>query len=265
MKQQKDKPIGVLDSGLGGLTVVRELGRLLPSESIVYFGDNANVPYGNRPKEEILKLTFAMLDFLQSKDVKIAAIACNTISTLIEEFRPRYKFPVVSIIETACEYVAAQRLSQVGVFATEFTVKQGHYERLIKKQSPETFVFSQPSQYLAKLVDEGRFNDPAIMVEVQTLLNALLQARPELKHIVLGCTHYPIVQDIFEQAAPGFTFINPAQVQVQALKALLSEQGLLSEARETFLDIYTSGEKPQYEAALKKLDIKRPMAINKHA
>jgi len=262
MKEEKNKRIGVIDSGLGGLTVARELERILPQESVVYFGDNANCPYGNRPKEEILELTIAMLDFLQKKDIKIAAIACNTISTLVEQLRERYEFPIVSIIEEACGYAAGQELPQVGVFATEFTIKQGAYEKLLKKLRPSIQVYGQSSRTLAAMVDEGRFNDTAVKEEINALLAALLQAHPELKHIILGCTHYPIVQDLFEEAAPGISFINPAQVQAKALAALLSERGLLTDAAAPHLDIFTSGGKSQYEAAIKKLEIKRSLTVS---
>jgi len=262
MHSQKEKRIGVLDSGLGGLTVVRELERLLPFESIVYFGDNAHCPYGNRPKEEILELTITMLDFLQKQDIKIAAIACNTISALIDQLRPRYDFPIVSIIEEACSYIANEELSHVGLFATEFTIRQAVYDRLSKNLRPQTQVFGKASRDLAALVDEGRFNDPATRAEVEALVASLQQEHPELKHVVLGCTHYPIVQDLFEEAAPGLSFINPALVQAKALGTQLSASGLLKDASAPHLDIFTSGEKAQYEAALKKLEIRNPVTVS---
>lgn len=254
--------IGVLDSGLGGLTLVKELTRLLPEESIVYFGDNKNCPYGNRPQEEILKLSFAMLDFLQGKEIKIAAVACNTISALIDQLRERYKFPVVSIIEAACEYTAAKELAEIGVIATEFTIRTGLYQTMLKRLRPQALVQGVFSRNLAALVDSGDFDNPAITAEINSLLNTLKEGRPELKHVVLGCTHYPIVQDLFEKAAPDFSFINPAQAQAQAVKTLLSQQGLLAGAGEPGLDIYTSGEKSQYEMAFKKLGISRPAVIH---
>ena len=251
-----------MDSGLGGLTVVRELSRLLPEQSLVYFGDNANCPYGNRSQEEILKLSFAMLDFLRDRGVSIAAVACNTISTLIKELRGRYDFPIVSIIEEACKYTAGLNLTQVGVFATEFTIRQGLYETLLRQLRPEIKVYGVSSRTLAGLVDEGRFNDPAIDTEVRSLVNSMQKACPELKHVILGCTHYPIVQDLFEKAAPGVSFINPAVAQALAVKELLSGRGLLSGGSQAGLDIRTSGEKQIYEAALKKLDIRRPVSIH---
>jgi len=265
MENQREKLIGVLDSGLGGLTVVRELERILPNESIIYFGDNANVPYGNRPKEEILELTLAMLDFLHSKGVKIVAVACNTISILIDELRKRYEFPIVSIIEEACNFVAKENIESVGVFATEFTISQGLYKKILAGLSPKTQVYGVPSRTLAALVDGGRFYDPATDAEVCSLLNILEKNHPETKHVVLGCTHYPIVQDLFEKAAPEITFINPAVAQAEAVKALLTERGLLNNASQALININTSGSRQPYESAIKKLEIKGAFTLNEKA
>ena len=262
MENQHEQQIGVLDSGLGGLTVVRELKCLLPDESIVYIGDNANCPYGNRSREEILNLAQAMLAFLEKKNIKIAAIACNTISILAQELRQRYKFPIVSIIEEACKFVAGQNFSQVGVFATEFTIKAGLYTTLIKRRSPKTNVYGVSSRTLAALVEEDRYNENAARAEVSSMTELLLKAHPDIKHAVLGCTHYPHVQYLFEEAAPDISFINPAAHQAEAIKALLSERGLLSEKTLPRLDIYTSGGKLQYEEAVKKMNIRRPHTIS---
>jgi len=261
MVKQTDKRIGVLDSGLGGLTLVREMERLLPHEGIVYFGDNSNCPYGNRPEEEILKLSITMLDFLREKGIKAAAIACNTISVIADQLRERYDFPIVSIIEAACESVAGMGLSKIAVFATEFTIRQGLYGKLLRRLSPKTEVFGFASHSLAALVDSCRFDDSATETEVNSLLNALCESHPDIKHIVLGCTHYPIVEDLFVKSAPDITFINPALAQAGALKKLLSERGLLCDTPRPELNIYTSGEKTLYEAALKKLGIQRHVII----
>ena len=257
MEKQTEKRIGVLDSGLGGLTLVREMERLLPNESIVYFGDNSNCPYGNRPEEEIVGLSSAMLDFLRGKEVKVVGVACNTISTVADRLRERYEFPIVSIIEAACENVAGMELSKVAVFATEFTIRRGLYGKLLQRLSPETEVFGFPSRTLAALIDSGRFDDSATEAEVKSLLDALRESHPDIRHAVLGCTHYPIVEDLFVKSASDITFINPAQAQAAALKKLLSERGLLSENTRPGLNIHTSGEKSLYEAALKKLGIRR--------
>ena len=261
MEKQTEKRIGVLDSGLGGLTLVREMERLLPHESIVYFGDNANCPYGNRPEEEILKLTSAMLDFLREKGVKAAAIACNTISTIADRLRERYDFPIVSIIEAACESAAGMGLSKAAVFATEFTIRRGLYGKLLGRLCPELEVLGFSSRTLAALIDSGRFDDGATEAEVNALLLALRESAPDVRHVILGCTHYPIVQTLFGKSAPDITFFNPAQAEAEAVKKLLSERGLLSDSPRPGLDIYTSGEKSLYETVIKKLGIRRNAVI----
>lgn len=262
MKNQTEKPIGVLDSGLGGLTVVRELERLFPRENIIYYGDNANCPYGNRSSEEILELSVNMLDFMKKQGVKTAAIACNTISVLIDKLRPRYDFPIISIIEAACENVADLGLERVGIFATKFTISQGLYDKLLRRLSPEMKVHGIPSPTLAALVDEAKFDSPATKAEAARLVSALREIDPETKHAVLGCTHYPVVIDLFEEAAPDINLINPAEAQAKAVGLLLEKKGLLSEAEKPRLDIYTSGERQQYEAAIRKLGIKREAALH---
>ena len=261
MEKQTEKRIGVLDSGLGGLTLVREMERLLPCEGIVYFGDNSNCPYGNRSEEEIVELSSAILEFLQEKEVKAVGVACNTISTIADRLRERYEFPIVSIIEAACENIAGMGLSKIAVFATEFTIRQGLYGKLLGRLSPETEVLGFPSHTLATLIDEGRFDDSATEAEVITLLSALRESHPDVKHAVLGCTHYVIVEELFEKSAPDIDFINPAQAQADAVKRLLSERGLLSDTPRPGQDIYTSGKKSLYEASLKKLGIRRHSII----
>jgi len=262
MQDSKNKYIGVMDSGLGGLTVVKQLELILPGESIRYFGDNANCPYGNRTKEDILNLSIAMLDFLKERGVKIVAIACNTISVLIDELRSRYDFPIVSIIEEAAKYVTGKNLAETGVFATEFTIKQGLYNTLIQRLRPGTGVYGVPSRSLAALVDEGRFYDPATDAEVNSMLSVMMKSHPGLKNIILGCTHYPIVQDLFEKAAPGVSFINPAEVQARAVAAILSEKALLNTVKDPVTEIFTSGKKQLFEGAIKKLGISRPLTIS---
>jgi len=261
-KSVGQKRIGVLDSGIGGLTVLKELERLLPSENMVYFGDSANCPYGNRTKEEILKLTLSMLDFLQEQGVKIVAIACNTISSLIDRYRDRYEFPIVSIIEAACGHIAEQKLAQVGIFATVFTTQEKLYETLIRRLCPGTLVYGRSSRTLAEFVDQGRFDDPATAEEVRAFLGSLLIEHPEVTHIALGCTHYPIVLDLFRGAAPNVTFINPALEQAKVVQRILEERGALASGPQERHEIFTSGSTQVYAEVLKRLEIQRPVELH---
>ena len=137
--------IGVLDTGVGGYTVLRVLRQELPREDVVFYGDGWNVPYGNRSEEEILCLVRQCLDFLAGRGVKLVAVACNTISSLIERYRDEYPFPILSIVQAGSDQVLALRAEEVGVFSTVFTARSGCYQRLIARQAPQVRVHAQGS------------------------------------------------------------------------------------------------------------------------
>ena len=137
---------------------MRELQRILPGEDIIYFGDSANCPYGNKTSDQIFDLSCNMLRFLGESGVKCTAIACNTISTLSDRLRPCFDYKIISIVEEAAKYVVREHLSSVGLIATEFTVASGKYAELIHKDAPECKVVGKGSPLLAALVDRGDFN-----------------------------------------------------------------------------------------------------------
>lgn len=259
-------PIGVIDSGVGGLTSVKEILNLLPGENIIYCGDNANAPYGNRSAEEIIDLTKKMLTFLQSKNVKLVAVACNTISSTFEsaqysDYAKNYPFPILSIIEPAAEDVIRQHYKNVGVIATEFTIKTGCHQQLIQKMDPSIHVFGEPSKNLAMLIEQGDITSPAIQADIEQHVKHLLGLHP-LHEIVLGCTHYPIVQSLFEAAAPGVKFINPARDQALSIKKHLKVLNLLNPASNGTLEINTSGGAEIYQTVQEELQITKPHTLN---
>ena len=180
-------PIGVMDSGIGGLTVVRELQRILPGEDIIYFGDSANCPYGNKTSDQIFELSSHMLQFLGDNGVKCTAIACNTISTMADRLRPCFDYKIVSIVEEAAKYVLREHLKSVGLIATEFTVASGQYAELIHEGDPECKVVGKGSPLLAALVDRGDFNQHDINTEIRTQVDNIL-AREKVENLILGCT-----------------------------------------------------------------------------
>ena len=235
------RPIGLIDSGMGGLTVAKELHSLLPHEDIIYLGDSANCPYGNKPKDEILALTHNMLKFLESKDVKMALVACNTISALFEEYCHAYPFPVVSIILPMAKTIAEMNINSVGLIATMFTVKMGRYDAEIKRLRQDIEVYSQGSQNLAGYVDSGQLDSPELIGEVSSLaakFNGL-----ELKHIILGCTHYPIVEHVFKKAAPSYVYLNPAKSQAKESMQILCEKDLMNpQETKGKCTVYTTGD-----------------------
>ena len=152
-----NNPIGVLDTGVGGLTVVKELRKLLPYENIIYIGDSINCPYGNKNKNEIKNLTLNMFDFLKSQNIKVAAVACNTISSALNEFDNKYDFKIKGIVIPAANYVIENNIKNIGVFATAFTVNTACYNDYLKSISPDINVVSKSSACLAALIEQGDF------------------------------------------------------------------------------------------------------------
>lgn len=186
----RSAPIGVMDAGLGGYTVVKELQRLLPKEDIIFYGEGKNQPYGNRSQEEILHLTRQCLDYLKDKQVKVVAVACNTISTLIDAYQPYYDFKIFSIVKAGSDDAVAMGLNQVGVLSTMFTAESGCYERLIQQERPETKVYAQGCPMLARIIEDGGFDQKRIDEELKKTLGHLAAEHPDLDALILECTNF---------------------------------------------------------------------------
>jgi len=269
-----NEKIGVIDSGMGGLTVVRSLFlRNVPAD-IVYIGDNANVPYGNRPLDEIVELTLHMLEVLSERNIRIVAIACNTISATIDRLKPFWEFSIVDIISPAAQYLATCGESDLGLFGTEFTIGSGLHAKLASDLNPSVRIHGVPSRRLAALIDESIEDESAIREEISSMLAQLAALHPVHK-VLLGCTHYPIVMDLFKSLAPEMEFIDPADLQAKAVIKLLkkadwqsnlikngsienaeqAEGVLFDEFVRPSLEIITSGTEEAYRTMLNKLGI----------
>ncbi len=261
---QNTCPIGVLDSGVGGLTVVRQIQRLLPGEDIIYFGDSANCPYGNRSADEIFELTMRMLRRLERREVKCVAIACNTISTMVERLRPECPFPLISVVEAGADYVVQEKLARVGLIATEFTVSTGAYEARIHAGNPDCFVSAKGSPNLAALIDRGDFNRAAINEEITEQVDIIL-SRGDIHDLILGCTHFPIVAENFHDCFPDLRLIDPAEQEAVALKNLLVYRTLTNPQTRGKLLIETSGDPEVYEKVASLLSLHGPESCTKAA
>lgn len=265
----RSNPIGIIDSGVGGLTALEQISKILPGENIIYCGDNLNAPYGNRSGEEIVALTRNMLNFLAQNNVKLVAIACNTISATLDTpgltgYENDYPFQLISIIRSAAQSVVDLNYHEVGVIATDFTIRTGCYTKLIHQIDPTVTVYGEPSPRLAALIEQGDLTSDAIDQEVSHHLTQLLTDHPSVRDIVLGCTHYPIVESVFRRHAPHCAFLNPAQAQAQQVRSQLQTAGLLSHGSNKTvgkLEIHTSGTPPVYETVLAELGITRPYTL----
>lgn len=253
--------IGVMDSGIGGLTVARELQRILPNEDILYFGDSANCPYGNKSAEEIADLSRNMLRFLGDRGVKVVAIACNTISTLVEVLSPDFDFEIIGIIAPTAAHVAQAGVERVGLIATEFTVASGNYEKLIHAKNPKVQVTGKGSPLLAGLVDRGDFNQDDINTEIRTQIDIILSKDPQIQQVILGCTHYPIVEQNFKTCYPSLTFINPALEQALAVRTFLEKNDALATDGTGSFSLCTSGDPQVYVDVTRRIGMKEPTSL----
>ena len=221
------RPLGVFDSGVGGLTVVREIMRRLPSESIIYFGDTARVPYGTKSADTIRRYSVQVADFLLSKNVKAIVVACNTASALaLEILRYRYKLPIIGVIEPACRLaVSGSDRGRIGVIGTEATVRSGAYPAAIKKISSRAAVTTRACPLLVPLAEEGRLSGNVTEAVLKDYLKGMRGGR--LDTLILGCTHYPLLAPAIKKVVgKTVTVVDSATAVVSELRKVLSSGGL---------------------------------------
>lgn len=237
---RKSAPIGVFDSGVGGLTVAREIMRHLPNENIVYFGDTARVPYGSKSKETIIRYARQIIHFLQSQDVKAIVIACNTASALaLEVVREEFDIPILGVVEPGARAaLAVTETGKVGVIGTEATVRSAMYEKVIQGLDSSVEVVAKACPLFVPLVEEG-FKKHHVTDEI---IDYYLESMKEsdIDALILGCTHYPLLRSkIREYVGDKITLVNPAYETAMDLKLLLEEKELANEKREEGRASYT--------------------------
>src|SRR5205085_8074814 len=225
-------PIGIFDSGVGGLTVFRALKRRLPNESLIYLGDTARVPYGTRSPETVKRYAVEDAGFIRSKNVKAIVIACNTVSaTAADRLREAFDVPVIGVIRPgARRAVAATRSGYVGVIATEGTVSSGAYERAMLALNPGLEVISRACPLFVPLAEEGLLDHPATRLVAEEYLTELRSSRVDT--LVLGCTHYPILRPLIDQViGDHMTFIDSGEAVADEVASLLEARGLVRQGR----------------------------------
>jgi glutamate racemase len=239
------RPIGVFDSGVGGLTVLREILRRSPSESTIYLGDNARAPYGTRSDEEVRAFSTEAIDALVERDVKAVVVACNTSTAVaIGDFRRRYDLPILGVIRPGA--VAASlttRNRRVGVIATPATIRSRAYFAAIKDENPAIEVYEHATPALVPMVEAGLLAGEEVEGTVRRSLAPLLGDRDEagdfvfplpasarIDTLLLGCTHYPLLQPVIAAVAgEGIAIVDSAQATASALSELLSINGLAAD------------------------------------
>lgn len=222
-------PIGVFDSGVGGLTVAREIMRQIPNERLVYFGDTARVPYGNKSKETVTKYSRQIVRFLQTQKVKAIVVACNTASAYaLEEIEKELDIPVIGVVKPGARVAAeATRNKKVGVIATAGTIQSHIYTDYIQGIQSDIQVIGKACPLFVPLVEEGLLEDPVTDEIATRYLNELKDI--DIDTLILGCTHYPLIRSTVGRImGEGVTLVNPAYETARELKSLLEKEGLLN-------------------------------------
>ncbi len=251
-----NKKIGIIDSGVGGLTVVQKLRENFPSEDILYLGDNKNVPYGNKSEKELYRLSKNVIDYLIGEEVKLIGVACNTISSIVEKYFTDYPIPIISIIDPVSSYVGQRDIKELGLLGTIFTINSGAYNKKISEINKNINITPEGCPTLAKVIDEDEYSQIEIENIVDMHIKNIEMKNDKVKDIILGCTHYPIIKDIFMERGKNINFIDPAKEQVNYIGELMEEKEMFKDrSTRGRLDIVTSGELEVYEKITKKLNI----------
>lgn len=241
-RPKSDAPIGVFDSGLGGLTVVRELRRKLPHERIVYFGDIARLPYGIKSEKQIRDFSRENTEFLLRRNIKALVVACNSSSSAAYWFlKSRYRLPIVDVIRPAAQTaVETTQTGRIGVMATQATVHSRAYERAIQGIERRIKVFSNACPLLVPFVEEGILSGPLVDLVLKRYLKPLVARR--IDTLILGCTHYPMLREAIQKASGGKArLIDSAPAAASALRNILEDRGEISNSEKRGkLDVFVS-------------------------
>lgn len=242
IQTDRNAPVGVFDSGVGGLTVAREIMRQIPEERIVYFGDTARVPYGNKSKDTILRYSRQIIRFLRTREVKAIVIACNTASAYaLDTVAAELDIPIIGVINAGARTaVQATRNGKIGVIGTEGTIGSGIYTRVMKQLKPDIQVTGKPCPLFVPLVEEGLLHD-SVTDEIASRYLSVLKGK-YIDTLVLGCTHYPLLRSTLRRLmGEDVVLVNPAYETAIELKQLLEERGLERDGAEPL-----QGEKYQF-------------------
>ena len=255
------RPVGVFDSGVGGLSAVRELRKLLPSENIIYFGDTSRVPYGGRSPEILLKYARQDVHFLRSFDIKAILVACGTVSTTcLPILRRENDLPILGVVEPACRRaVQVTKARRVGLIATAASVRSGAYEKCIGDLDPAVEVIAKACPLFVPLVENGRYRpgDTVIETVAREYLEPLRQTG--IDTLILGCTHYPLLTEIIADImGPGVTLIDSGAAAARVLRQTLSDRGALAQRDHGTLTLYAS-DQPEDFGALAGQFLRRPL------
>ena len=228
-----DRPIGVFDSGPGGLTTVRQVMQVMPGEDIIYFGDTGRVPYGNRSRETIIRYTKEDIEFLLKHDIKLIIAACGTASSVaLPSLAGKYDIKIMGVLESAChEALRLTKNNRIGVIGTSVTVKSGKYGEIIRGISPKAEVFSNACPMFVPLVENGYAESEAARLIAADYLAPLKEEGVDT--LIMGCTHYPLLEGVISDImGSGVKLVSPGAMAARSARDYLAEQNALCEKTE---------------------------------
>lgn len=254
---RNDLPIGVFDSGLGGMTVLREIHRELPAESTIYLGDTARVPYGIRSDETVRKYCAESVAFLKSRGIKLLVVACNTASSIaLESIRAMIDIPVVGVIEPGARAAVASGAVSVAVIGTDATIKSGAYQRAITMLNPDAEVRCKPCPLFVPLAEEGWVDDDVAELVAKRYLEELRGTGA----LVLGCTHYPLFRGVIGRVmGPGTLLVDSAVETALEVRRILAANGMLNTGEAQPSREYFVTDKPRKFALVVERFLGRPV------
>jgi len=260
------RPIGIFDSGVGGLTVFSEVEKTLPREEIVYFGDTARVPYGTKSKETVTKFSVENIEFLMKHNVKLVLVACNTASSLSLEFLKRcFRVPIIGVIDPGAKNsVDRTRNNRIGVIGTSATISSGAYEKAIKKISSKMAVFSQDCPLFVPLVEEGWSYKSVTFEVASTYLNSL--KKKNIDTLILGCTHYPLLKNVIRKVMGNkVSLVDSAGEVAKEAKSVLDAGGLMNKKQGKKKHKFFVSDEPEHFIRLGERFLNRKMKRVKKA
>lgn len=257
---KNNNPIGILDSGVGGLTVLNRLMKVLPNENYIYFGDTKNLPYGNKTPKELFKLVTEILDFFESKNVKAVVFGCNTTAAAVyEQVKNLYDFEIYPIIQNASAKINPQKFKRIGVFATQATVSSKMYTKSLKTHNPSLEVFELACPEWVGFVENQKEASQEAFSNISKQMDVMKLFSPD--KIILGCTHYPYLLDALSKFEEKEKFINPANAFVEYIKEDLANKNLLSKDKNGECQIWVSKDPQNFLKAGKMFFPDMPMPL----
>lgn len=237
-----DAPIGVFDSGIGGLTVVKQLITKMPGERLIYFGDTARVPYGSRPPAEIIQFLDQILTFFATQKIKLAVVACNTMTAVgLENARRNYDFPMVGVNAGVQSALAVSHKRHIGVIATEATIASGKHAKAVRDSGLQARIFPQACPDFVPLIEQGLVVGPKIEAAVREYLRPMKEAGVDA--LIIGCTHYSYIYPLIQQyIGAEVTIIDPAKETAEDALIVLQQSEQLSSLEQGQLRICVSGD-----------------------